>query len=122
MLYVEPMSAVVPNNELMAARGELKTAEDAVLLTLTGHALDVVEQLRGCYHAVARLDAAAARARYGQWLGGAAGRGGRGRAGCLAARLQAIRRAIRRAGGRMGGREGRGLVQVLCQRRGAQAL
>jgi dsDNA-specific endonuclease/ATPase MutS2 len=35
-LYIEPPSAVPLNNELIAARGELLTAEEAVLLALTG--------------------------------------------------------------------------------------
>jgi pheromone shutdown protein TraB len=35
MMYVEPTAVVGLNNELMAARGELRAAEEAVLLQLT---------------------------------------------------------------------------------------
>nr|BAD42336.1 DNA mismatch repair protein Mut2-like protein [Nannochloris bacillaris] len=68
--YVEPAAAVPLNNELTGAKGELTTAEEAVLWKLTGKVGDLEADLEHALHAVVWLDSVAARARYGRWIGG----------------------------------------------------
>ncbi|KAI7845433.1 hypothetical protein COHA_000985 [Chlorella ohadii] len=68
--YVEPPAAVPLNNELAAARGELYGAEETVLWRLTGEISDARYALQDTLDKVVWLDCAAARARYGRWVGG----------------------------------------------------
>ncbi|KAL6756776.1 hypothetical protein V8C86DRAFT_3018742 [Haematococcus lacustris] len=70
VLYVEPPAAVIPNNELAAARGEAYSAQDAVLFSLTGQLLGVWEEVQAMYERTVWLDVLAAKCRYGQWLRG----------------------------------------------------
>lgn len=49
MVYVEPHAAVPLNNELGAARGRARAAEDAILWRVTGAVADAMEEIEGCY-------------------------------------------------------------------------
>ncbi|KAK9807992.1 hypothetical protein WJX73_000666 [Symbiochloris irregularis] len=70
MMFIEPPSAVNLNNELAAARGRAKTAEDAILWKLTGAIAEDMYNIESCYHTVAWLDEIAAKARFGRWIDG----------------------------------------------------
>lgn len=52
MMFIEPPSAVNLNNELAAARGRAKTAEEALLWRLTGAIADDMDSIQSCYHTV----------------------------------------------------------------------
>lgn len=55
MMYIEPASCVPINNELAAARGKAKAAEEAVLWRLTGGIADEMANIEACYHLVSTI-------------------------------------------------------------------
>ncbi|MEO1211456.1 MAG: endonuclease MutS2 [Cyanobacteria bacterium J06638_20] len=68
-LYTEPSAIVNWGNTLRQLWRQEQVEEEAVRRTLTEQVAEVVEDLEALLAIVTTLDLAAARARYGQWLG-----------------------------------------------------
>ena len=68
--YWEPPGLVSLNNALSAARAEAAAAEDAARFALSGAVAEKFSDLEQAFEFVLLCDLAAARARYGVWIGG----------------------------------------------------
>ena len=104
---IEPPAAVNINNDLVQARSELKTAEDAVLWALT-KTVERAERdaanpgcLTRCLSAVVWLDGVNAKYRFGNWM-----------SGTLVTSFTQFRKTGRARGGKKGGAGGRKVTEA----------
>lgn len=68
-LYVEPNSVIEMGNRLRQLQRQEQGEEDAICRALTAKVAEVYHDLEGLLRIVTTLDLAAAKARYGEWLG-----------------------------------------------------
>ena len=68
-VFIEPQAVIPLGNRIRQLEGQEREAEQAVLLELSGLVADELPALEHLQEVLVQLDAALARARYGQWMG-----------------------------------------------------
>jgi DNA mismatch repair protein MutS2 len=69
-VFIEPQAVIPLGNRIRQLEGQEREAEQAVLLELSGLVAVELPALEHLQEVLVQLDAALARARYGQWMGG----------------------------------------------------
>jgi DNA mismatch repair protein MutS2 len=69
-VFIEPQAVIPLGNRIRQLEGQEREAEQAVLLELSGLVAAELPALEHLQEVLVQLDAALARARYGQWMGG----------------------------------------------------
>jgi DNA mismatch repair protein MutS2 len=69
-VFIEPQAVIPLGNRIRQLEGQEREAEQAVLLELSGLVAVELPALDHLQEVLVQLDAALARARYGQWMGG----------------------------------------------------
>ena len=69
-VFIEPQAVIPLGNRIRQLEGQEREAEQAVLLQLSGLVAVELPALEHLQEVLVQLDAALARARYGQWMGG----------------------------------------------------